>query len=119
MVSRKLRLYDLWKDNIELKDAVEDQMILVDVINNYNSSTKTRIERKKEEKPFTFYSAKQLLSGKQRVIDTFKSGIFSMEYTRFSFSDDPEKNLNVRISNHSNNLPLALDRPPGSFTQGR
>ena len=81
-----------------IKYVVEDQMILADIINNCNSSTKPRKESKKENKTVTLHRAKRLLSRKQRVINAFKRGIFPMEYTRFSFSDDLEKNLNVRIS---------------------
>ena len=41
------------RGTITLEDAVKDQVILVDAVNNLDRSTKPRKENKKEEKSLT------------------------------------------------------------------
>ena len=69
-----------------MKDVLEDQEILVDAIDSFNSSTKSRKENKKGEKSLTNCSLNEIFCERQQVINAFENGIFPARYTKFSFS---------------------------------
>ena len=87
---------NIYRDKNLLKDAQSKQYnikILLNELRNYNPTKPKKIEAKKE----TLIAAEKLLNNRQKVIDTFKTGIFSyideFQIREESEEKSEEKNL--------------------------
>ena len=66
---------------ITLEEADKDQSSLVNEINIFNSSTRPKTLEKRQNKKDTLENSKALYTGRQKVLDAFQSGIFSINKT--------------------------------------
>ena len=97
---------NIYRDKKLLKDAENEQhniKILLNKLRNYNPTKPKKIEAKKE----TLIAAEKLLNNRQKVIDTFKTGIFpyidEFQIREESEEESEEKNLE-KITDEFKNL---------------
>ena len=64
---------------ITLEEADKDQSSLVNEMNGFNSITRPKTLEKKQNKNDTLENLKALCTGRQKVLDAFQSGIFSIK----------------------------------------
>ena len=81
---------------ITLEEADKDQSSLVNEINKFNSSTRPKTLEKRQNKKDTPEHFKALYTGRQKVLDAFQSGIFSINKTEGTgFLDHRQSNLKI------------------------
>ena len=97
---------NIYRDKNLLKDMSNEQYdikILLNKLRNYNPTKPKKIEAKKE----TLIAAEKLLNNRQKVIDTFKTGIFpyidEFQIREESEEESEEKNLE-KITDEFKNL---------------
>ena len=98
--------WNIYRDKNLLKDGQSKQYdikILLNKLRNYNPTKPKKIEAKKE----TLIAAEKLLNNRQKVIDTFKTGIFpyidEFQIREESEEESEEKNLE-KITDEFKNL---------------
>ena len=64
---------------ITLEEADKDQNSLVNEMNGFNSITRPKTLEKRQNKNDTLENLKALYTGRQKVLDAFQSGIFSIK----------------------------------------
>ena len=64
---------------ITLEEADKDQSSLVNEMNGFNSITRPKTLEKRQNKNDTLENLKALYTGRQKVLDAFQSGIFSIK----------------------------------------
>ena len=71
---------EMYNGDIELNDALEEQITLKNEIDNFNQYTKSKSQQnKKEEKLMTYEKVNTLLQGRQKVLNEFESKIFPLK----------------------------------------
>lgn len=105
-------------DNIILQATIENKVILVDAINNFNSCTRPRKEKNKKI-PFSNHSKCEPPRGGQWVNKAFETRIFPMTYTQFSFRNNPGTKLMPESPNKSNKSTSSTRPNTRSSTEER
>ena len=95
---------------ITLEEADKDQNSLVNEIVRFNSGTRPKTSEKRQNKKDTFENLKALYEGRQKVIEAFQSGIFSINKTEGTgFSDHRQSNLKILTPKQTlQRLPIVL-----------
>ena len=95
---------------ITLEEADKDQISLVNEMNGFNSITSPKTLEKRQSKNDTLENLKVLYPGRQKVLDAFQSGIFSIKKTEGTgFSDHRQSNLKILTPEQMlQRLPIVL-----------
>ena len=87
---------DIYNGMITLEESDKDQGSLVNEINRSNGSTRYKMLEKRQNKKDTLENLKALYTGRQKVLDAFQSGIFSINKTEETgFPDHRQSNLKI------------------------
>ena len=95
---------------ITLEKADKDQNSLVNEINRFNISKRPKTLEKRQNKKDTLETLKALYIGRQKVLETFQSGIFPKNKTEGTgFSDHRQSNLKILTPKQMlQRLPIVL-----------
>ena len=81
---------------ITLEEADKDQSSLVNEVTRFNCSKKPKTLEIRQNKKDTLENLKALYSGRQKVLEAFQGGIFSLNKTEGTgFSDHRQSNLKI------------------------
>ena len=93
---RTIRVFgnDIYNGMITLEETDKDQSSLVNEINIFNSSIRPKTLEKRQNKKDTIENLKAPYTDRQKILDAFQSGIFSINKTEGTrFSDHRQSNL--------------------------
>ena len=101
---------DIYNGMITLEEADKDQSSSVNEINRLNSSRRPKKLEKIKNKKDTLEHLKALYTGRLKVLDAFRSGIFSINKTECTgFSDHRQFNLKILTPKQKlQRLPIVL-----------
>ena len=109
---RTIRVFakDIYNGTITLEEADIDQISLVNEITRFNSSIKPKTLERSQNKKDNFENLKARYVGRQKVLEAFHSGIFSINKTEGTgFSDHRQSNLKILTPKQMlQRLPIVL-----------